>query len=81
MSSLVEKLQSIKRRFAEVQEKLSAPDVAADQKKSRELGKEFRELSEIVKAADKYLRIHNNIRSSREILEIGGDAELKELAL
>lgn len=81
MSSLVEKLQSIKRRFAEVQEKMSAPDVASDQKKSRELGKEYRELSEIVKTADQYLRIHNNIRSSKEILEIGGDADLKELAL
>ena len=81
MSSLEEKLQSIKRRFAEVQEKLSSPDVASNQQKSKELGKEFRELSEIVKTADRYLRVFNNIQSSKEVLSIGGDAELKELAL
>ncbi len=81
MNNLVDKLQSIKRRFAEVQEKLSSPDIAADQKKSRELGKEFRELTEIVAAADKYLRLHRNIHSSKEVLAAGGDAELKEMAL
>ncbi len=81
MSSLEEKLHSIKRRFAEVQEKLSSPDVASNQQKSKELGKEFRELSEIVRTADKYLRVFNNIQSSKEVLSIGGDAELKELAL
>ncbi|MDP1677599.1 MAG: peptide chain release factor 1 [Bacteroidota bacterium] len=81
MSSLVEKLQSIKRRFSEVQEKMSSPDVASNQQKSKELGKEFRELSEIVRTADKYLHVFNNIESSREVLAIGGDAELKEMAL
>ncbi len=81
MSNLVEKLQSIKRRFAEVQEKMSSPDVAANQQKSKELGREFRELTEIVKTADKYLHVHRNIESSREVLQIGGDAELKEMAL
>ncbi|MFZ4621832.1 MAG: peptide chain release factor 1 [Bacteroidota bacterium] len=78
---MVEKLQSIKRRFAEVQEKMSNPDVAANQQKSKELGREFRELSEIVKAADRYLHVYNNIESSKEVLQIGGDAELKEMAL
>jgi peptide chain release factor 1 len=81
MSNLVEKLQSIKRRFAEVQEKMSSPDVAANQQKSKELGREFRELTEIVRTADKYLHVHRNIESSREVLQIGGDAELKEMAL
>ncbi len=81
MSNLVEKLLSIKRRFAEVQEKMSSPDIAANRQKSRELGREFRELTEIVKAADTYLRIFNNIQSSKEVLETGGDAELKALAL
>lgn len=81
MSTLVDKLHSIKRRFAEVQEKLSSPDVASNQQRSRELGKEFRELSAIVKTADHYLHIYNNLQSSKEVLEAGGDAELKELAM
>lgn len=81
MSNLVDKLLSIKRRFAEVQEKLSAPDVASNPQKSRELGKEFRELTEIMRTADRYLRVHGELESSREILAAGGDAAMKELAL
>ena len=64
-----------------MQEKMSSPDVAANQQKSKELGRELRELTEIVKTADKYLHVHRNIESSREVLQIGGDAELKEMAL
>lgn len=81
MSNLVEKLQSIKRRFSEVQERMSSPDIASNQQKSRELGREFRELGEIVKCADQYLRVHRELESAREMLAAGGEAAMKELAL
>ncbi len=81
MSNLVEKLLSIKRRYAEVQELLSTPEVIANQQRSKELGREFRELSDIVKAADRYLKLHNDIDGSRHVLDTSGDAELKEMAL
>jgi peptide chain release factor 1 len=81
MSNLVEKLLSIKRRFAEVQELLSTPEVIANQQRSKELGREFRELSDIVKAADQYLKLHNDIEGSRHVLDTSGDAEFKEMAL
>lgn len=81
MSSLVEKLLSIKRRHAEVQELLATPEVIANQPRSRELGREFRELESIVKASDIYLKLHNDIEGSRAVLNAGGDPELKEMAL
>ena len=60
---------------------LSTPEVIANQQRSKELGREFRELSDIVKAADQYLKLHNDIEGSRHVLDTSGDAELKEMAL
>ncbi|MBI2429625.1 MAG: peptide chain release factor 1 [Ignavibacteriales bacterium] len=81
MSNLVEKLYSIKRRHAEVQELLSTPEVVANQQKSKELGREFRELEQVVKKADEYLKMFNDLEGSRSVLDTGGDAELKAMAL
>ncbi len=81
MNNLVEKLHSIKRRHAEVQELLSTPEVVANQQKSKELGREFRELEPMVKKADEYLKIYNDLEGSRSVLNTGGDAELKAMAL
>jgi len=80
MNNLVEKLQSIKRRFTEVQELLSTPEVVANQQKSKELGREFRELEPLVQKANEYLKTYNDIEGSRQVLSTGGDPELKELA-
>jgi len=81
MGDLVDKLHSIKKRYAEVQELMSSPEVVSNQQKSKELGREFRHLEEIVKAADQFLKLYNDLEGSKSVLNAGGDAELKELAL
>ncbi len=81
MSQFVEKLLNVKRRYDEVNELLSDPSVISNQPRSRELGKEFRDLEPIVKKANEYLKVYNDLEGSKTVLEAGGDAELKELAL
>jgi peptide chain release factor 1 len=81
MNNLVEKLQSIKRRYVEVQELLATPEVVANQLKSKELGREFRELASVVKKADEYLKTYNDIEGSRTVLNTSSDPELKAMAL
>ncbi len=81
MNNLVEKLENVKRRYTEVNELLSDPSVLSNQTRSRELGKEFRDLEPIVKKADEYLKVYRDLEGSRSVLETGGDAELKEMAL
>ncbi|MDD8019280.1 MAG: peptide chain release factor 1 [Bacteroidota bacterium] len=81
MSQLVDKLENVKRRYTEVNELLSDPSVLVNQKRSRELGKEFRDLEQIVKKADEYLKVFYDLEGSKSVLETGGDQELKELAL
>ena len=60
---------------------MSSPEVVSNQQKSKELGREFRELSGIVKAADQYLKFYSDLEGSRAVLNAGGEAEMKELAL
>jgi peptide chain release factor 1 len=78
---LFERLEKIKQRFAEVTQLMSEPDVIANQDRQRELGREYRELSEIVKAYDLYKKMYDDLAASRTLLDTAGDAELKELAL
>ncbi len=77
---MIEKLEKIKERYFEVTRLLSDPAVISNQGRNKELGKEFRELSEIVKVYDQYRKLLTSIEGSKEILDQGGDPELKALA-
>ncbi len=77
---MIEKLERIKERYFEVTRLLSDPAVISNQERNKELGKEFRELSQIVKVYDQYRKLLTSIEGSKEILDQGGDPELKALA-
>ncbi|MGE5314940.1 MAG: peptide chain release factor 1 [Acidobacteriota bacterium] len=77
---LIERLEKVKQRYAEVTQLLSEPDVVSNQERQRELGKEYRELAEVVKAYDSYKRMYDNLAESRALLDSSSDPELKELA-
>jgi len=77
---MIEKLEKIKERYFEVTRLLSDPAVISNQERNKELGKEFRELSEIVKVYDQYRKLLTSIEGSKEILDQGGDPELRSLA-
>ncbi|HLP17654.1 MAG TPA: peptide chain release factor 1 [Bacteroidota bacterium] len=78
---LFERLEKIKQRFAEVTQLMSEPEVIGSQDRQRELGREYRELSEIVKAYDTYKKMYDNLAESRALLDTSGDPDLKQLAL
>jgi len=59
---------------------MSDPAVIADQQKSRELGKEFRSLEQIVKTGQRYKKIFNDLNGSKELLDSTSDPEMKILA-
>lgn len=80
MSSILEKLSGIYVRFEEVGEKLTQPDVVSDQKRFRELSKQYKDLEPIVKAYQEYKLVVENIESSKELLEVEDDPEMKEMA-
>lgn len=76
-----EKLSFIISRYEDVTNQLYDPEVANDYRRYKELSREQKQLTPIVQAAERYLKIADDIRQNREILSTPGmDAEMKSLA-
>lgn len=77
---MLDKLNSIKQRFDEVNDLIIQPDVIADQKRYVKLNREYKELREFVEVREEYIKLKNTIEESRELLKNDKDSELKEMA-
>lgn len=77
---MFDKLEKIVERITEIQQLLSDPAVASDQKRFRDLGKELRMLEPIVKAYQRYKKVQNDFNGSKELLESVSEPELKAMA-
>ena len=77
---MLDRLHALKIRFEELSEKLSSPEVVSDQKKFRDLSKDYKDLEPVVGAYNKYKLILDNISSSKELLEVEEDPEMREMA-
>lgn len=77
---MLAKLEKIFQRYEEINVLLSNPAILADQTKSRDLGKEFRSLEQIVKTGMRYKKMVQDLQGSKELLETAGEPELKALA-
>ncbi len=77
---MFDKLEKIIERVQEIQELLSDPNVMADQKRFRDLGRELRTLEPIVAAYQRYKKVDTDFKGSKDLLESVSDPELKALA-
>ena len=77
---LLEKLEGVATRFKKVGELITQPDVIADMKRYIKLNKEYKELNKIYDAYLDYRDVVDNIKSTKEILEIEKDSEMREMA-
>lgn len=74
------KLRQIKSRFEEVTAAMSDPSVYDDPKKYAGLTKEHSDLKELVEDYDKWLDLKNRQKGNNELIELGEDAEITEMA-
>lgn len=77
---MIDKLESIKARFAEVSAEIVKPEVAADMKRYVKLNKAYKDLEKIVIVYDDYKNILDNLKSTKEIISTEKDAEFREMA-
>ena len=77
---MFDKLEDLIRKYEEIQNELSEPDVASDQQRFRKLMKEQNDLSEIVEKYREYKKCKETIDESLELLDSESDEELRELA-
>ena len=72
---MLDKLEAIERRFEEVKDELTKPEILSDMKLMTKLSQEFKELESIVRTTHRYRNILDNIANSKEILDHENDAE------
>lgn len=77
---LYEKLKSIKEKYDKINEQLSDPNINSDQQKRITLSKERSELMLLVDAYNEYNYLAKNIEGNQEIINLGEDKELVEIA-
>ena len=72
---MLDKLQIVKQRFDEVSDLIIQPDIISDQKRYIQINKEYKDLSAVMKIAEEYESLLNNIEEAKEIIADGSDEE------
>ncbi|MCB0761336.1 MAG: peptide chain release factor 1 [Flavobacteriales bacterium] len=80
MKSLLDKLAAIADRYHEVGKQIVDPDIISDQSRYSKLMKEYKSLEKYDQTYKEYKLLMDNIKSSREMLSIEDDPEMKEMA-
>ncbi len=76
----LEKLQDVKRRFAEVSQRISKPEVATDPEQMAKLGPEYRELTNVVQAIEGYEKLLQERDDLKEMIRLEDDDEFVKMA-
>ena len=77
---ILSKLEAVKNRHDQIAQELIAPDIMSDVKKYVSLNKEYKSLTPIIEAYLKYKLLIENLTSSKEILAMEKDEEMREMA-
>jgi len=75
---VIDRLESIARRYREIEQEMARPEVASDHEKLTLLAREQRTMRDIVTAYDAYRRARQEMESAREMLRHEKDVEMQE---
>lgn len=76
---MIDKLESIKKRFEEISHIIIQPDAMADMKKFAQLNKEYKELEKIVIRYKEYAETLHNIENAKKLLELEKDEDFRSI--
>lgn len=77
---MLELLDKIDKRYDEITESLSLPEVLSDQNRLRTLGREHHRLDDIRKLSNRYRQLLTDAAEAKEIISAGEDKDLVEMA-
>lgn len=75
---MIDRLDAITRRYHEIEQEMSQPDVVTDHEKLTRLAREQRSLRETVQTYEAYQRARHDLESAREMLRHEKDPEMQE---
>jgi len=77
---LLEKYESIKHRFEEIQQQITDPEIMSDMKRYIKLNQEYKNLEKMVGVFKEYKNLVESIETGKEMLDKETDEELREMA-
>ena len=80
MSDLLSKLEAIHIRFVEVGKMITDPEIISNMDRFIKLNKEYRELESLDEVYKSYKNLLDNLKSSKELLEVETDPEMRDMA-
>lgn len=78
---IVDKLETINRRWEEMSEQLNDPAVMADIKRFVRLNKDYKDLEPVVGAFKEYKNVVSNIEHAKEVIKKEKDEDFRQMAL
>src|SRR5262249_28030040 len=75
---VIDRLESMARRYHELQEEMARPQVVSDPQRLANLGRELRGLEELVRAYDAYREAGRQVEEARGLLRQEKDPEMQE---
>jgi peptide chain release factor 1 len=80
MSDLLSKLEAIHIRFVEVGKMITDPEIISNMDRFIKLNKEYRDLESLDEVYKSYKNLLDNLKSSKELLEVETDPEMRDMA-
>lgn len=77
---IIDKLETIQRRWEEMSEQLNDPEVMSDMKRYVKLNKDYKDLEPVVQTFTQYKNVVANIENAREIIKNEKDEDFREMA-
>ncbi|MDD4086443.1 MAG: peptide chain release factor 1 [Bacteroidales bacterium] len=77
---IIDKLETIQRRWEEMSEQLNDPEVMSDMKRYVKLNKDYKDLEPVVQTFTQYKNVVANIDNAREIIKKEKDEDFREMA-
>ncbi|MFI3269740.1 MAG: peptide chain release factor 1 [Rikenellaceae bacterium] len=79
-NSILMRLDGLKLKYEEMSEKLTDPEIIADNKQFTQLIKDYKELQPIIETSDKFRTALANLAEAKEIFATEKDEEFREIA-
>jgi peptide chain release factor 1 len=76
---MFKKLEEVDKRFEQVGQELQEPGLANNQKRYRQLMKEYADLDSVVKVYREYKRVSKDLQDNKELLTAETDEEMRKL--
>ena len=77
---IIDKLETIRRRWEEMSEQLNDPEVMSDMTRYVKLNKDYKDLEPVVQTFTQYKNVVANIENAREIIKKEKDEDFREMA-